>query len=197
MILADDKLHQKAHSQNIAEGEHNKDVRYIVRVVNKDLNGNLSIAHALWNIKGIGQRTGNLFAIAFEKQTGISRKSKLGEIPEDKVEILEKIIMNPVNYGIPKWAINRPDDFELGIPRHLVMNDLDFALRNDILRLGEMKSYRGLRLQWGLTVRGQRTKSTHRGKGGVVGVTKKDIEAKSAPKSAAAPVKDAPKGAKK
>jgi small subunit ribosomal protein S13 len=138
-----------------------------------------------------------LFAIAFEKATGIDRRSKLGEVPEEKIEILEKIILNPVSYGIPAWSVNRPNDFELGTPRHLVMNDLDFALRTDFLRLGEIKSYRGLRHQWGLTVRGQRTKSTHRGKGGVVGVTKKDVAAKSAPKAAAAPAKDAGKGAKK
>jgi len=30
---------------------------------------------------------------------------------------------------------------------------------------------------WGLPVRGQRTKSTHRGKGGTVGVSKKDTKA--------------------
>ena len=46
--------------------------------------------------------------------------------------------------------------------------------------MSETKSYKGLRHTWGLTVRGQRTKSTHRGKGGVVGVLKKDAIAPAA-----------------
>jgi hypothetical protein len=46
---------------------------------------------------------------------------------------------------------------------------------------------------WGLPVRGQKTKSTHRGKGGVVGVTKKDV-AKQGP---APPGKSAPAADKK
>ena len=56
------------------------------------------------------------------------------------------------------------------------MADLDFTIRKDVQRMNETKSYKGLRLSWGLTVRGQRTKSTHRGKGPVVGVQKKDAK---------------------
>jgi len=70
------------------------------------------------------------------------------------------------------------------------MNDLDFSVRTDIQRLADIKSYRGLRLSWGLTVRGQRTKSTHRGKGTVVGVMKKD----AGPGKGAKPVAGADKG---
>ena len=56
------------------------------------------------------------------------------------------------------------------------MGDLEFTTRKDIQRLSEIKSYRGLRHGWGLTVRGQRTRSTHRGKGPVVGVMKKEVK---------------------
>ena len=62
------------------------------------------------------------------------------------------------------------------------MNDLAFCLRNDLSRLAEIKSYKGLRHMWGLTVRGQKTKSRHRRKGGVVGVAKKvAVKGKAAP----------------
>lgn len=163
-----------------------QETRYIVRVVNKDLNGLYSVQRALRGIKGIGYRMAANIASAFEKQTGISAVTPLGEIPEEKDRILEEIILHPEKFGIPVWSLNRRNDFETGSNQHLTMSELDFSLRKDLQRLNEIKSYRGLRHSWGLTVRGQKTKSTHRGKGGVIGVMKKDA-GKPAAAAAAAP----------
>ncbi|MFH0954947.1 MAG: 30S ribosomal protein S13 [Candidatus Micrarchaeota archaeon] len=150
-----------------------QEIRYIVRILNKDLNGNLSIGHALMSIKGISHRTGKLMASVFEKNTGINPNTKIGEMPEEFDKKLEDIAGHPDKYGMPQWMMNRRNDFEDGKTWHATMSELDFALRKDLQRLNEIKSYRGLRLSWGLTVRGQKTKSTHRNKGGVVSVTKK------------------------
>ncbi|MBI2597713.1 MAG: 30S ribosomal protein S13 [Candidatus Diapherotrites archaeon] len=72
---------------------------------------------------------------------------------------------------------------------------MEFSKRQDFQRLSEIKTYRGLRHGWGLPVRGQRTKSTHRGKGPVVGVLKK--EAKEAVKQAEKTAEKKPEEKKK
>jgi len=152
-----------------------EEIRYIVRIAGKDLDGNLPIFMALTGIKGVGMRMGRIASYIFEKENKIGFDSKIGMLTEEQDKKLEEIIMHPEKYSIPKWAFNRRKEFETGIDRHAIMNDLDFALRKDLQRLNEIKSYRGLRHSWGLTVRGQKTRSTHRGKGGVVGVMKKDV----------------------
>ena len=156
-----------------------KDLRLIVRIAGKDLDGSLPVRQALRGVKGIGHRAGGAIALAFEKKSGVSTQTLLGEIKEDQDKVLEEIAMQPIANGIPPWMVNRQREYESGEDKHLLMNDLDFAIRNEISRLGEIKSYRGLRLRYGLPVRGQKTKSTHRGKGSVVGVTKKDAKAGS------------------
>ena len=161
-----------------------KELRLIVRIANKDLDGAKPVPMALQKIKGIGQRMGHLIAHAFEVETGFDMSRKLGEIDETQDAKLEEILANPAKHGIPAWALNRRNDYESGNDKHIVLSDLDFGLRKDLQRLNEIKSYRGLRHSWGLTVRGQRTKSTHRGKGGVVGVFKKDSGKPVAPAAA-------------
>lgn len=151
-----------------------EEFRHIVRIAGKDLNGNLPIYRTLTKIKGIGIRMAKNIALIFEKETRIKFDSKLGELPEEFDKKLEEIVLAPEKHGIPIYQLNKQKEFETGENKHLVMNDLDFNKRTELQRLNEMKSYRGLRLSWGLTVRGQRTKSTHRGKGGAVGVRKKD-----------------------
>ena len=165
----------------IQKMEDNPDMRYIVRIVGKDLDGSLPIRRAITGIKGISHRMAGNIASAYEKATGKDAARKLGELSEEEDAELEDIIANPNKYGIPAWTFNRRKDYETGNDVHIIMNDLDFAKRQDFQRLAEIKSYRGLRHGWGLTVRGQSTRSTHRGKGGVVGVLKKDAKSAAAP----------------
>ncbi len=164
--------------------EKKSEERLIVRIAGVDLDGKKSIQRALTKIKGIGIRMGKNIAIAFEEATGIRYDAKLGAIDEEKAKKLEEIVLEPQKFGIPEWNLNRRSDFYTGESTHKVMAELDLALREDLSRLKEIKSYRGLRHQWGLPVRGQRTKSTHRGKGTVVGVMKKEIAKAAAPKPA-------------
>lgn len=155
---------------------------YIVRVIGKDLDGTKNIELALQGIKGIGQRSGGLIASEFRIKNKIPKTKLLGELTEEEIKKLEEIILEPEKHNLPKWTLNRQKDFDEGVDKHLTMNDLAFTLRNDQSRLAEIKSYRGLRRMWGLPVRGQKTKSKHRGKGGTVGVTKKvAVKGKPAP----------------
>ncbi len=146
----------------------------IVRINGKDLDGDLPISLALTSIKGISHRTGRMFAITLERETKVPYDNKMSTVNEQNIKVLEQIIQDPVKFGIPVWALNTRKEWVSGENKHLTMNELDFELRNTFKRLGEIKSYRGLRHTWGLPVRGQRTKSTHRNKGKSVGVTKKD-----------------------
>ena len=153
------------------------EINYIVRVVGKDLDGTRTVSEAIQGLKGIGHRTGLIISNKFTKENNIPSEKKLGELTTEEVKKLEDIVSNPSKHGLPTWALNRRKDYDTGEDIHLTMNDLDFQLRNDFGRLAEIKSYRGLRHMWGLSVRGQKTKSTHRGKGGTVGVAKKDVKA--------------------
>lgn len=162
------------------------EINYIVRVAGKDLDGTKPVEYSIQGLKGVGPRIAEVLASKFIKEMNITRQKKLGELSTEEVARLEELILNPEKHGVPIWAMNRRNDIETGKDKHLIMNDLAFALKKDFERMGEMKSYKGLRHSSGLTVRGQKTKSRHRGKGGTVGVSKKDA-GKPAAKAAAAP----------
>jgi len=162
---------------------------YIVRVIGKDLDGTKSVESGLQGIKGIGQRVGGIIANEFRKEASVSKSKRLGELTPEEIKKLEEVILAPEKHKLPNWTLNRQKDVETGVNKHLTMNDLAFSLRNDLTRLAEIKSYVGLRHMWGLPVRGQKTKSKHRGKGGTVSVTKKDVGKPAAPAKAAAPAK--------
>ncbi len=136
--------------------------RDIVRIADVDLDGTLPIHRALLRIRGVGQNFAVIVERVFVKETGISPETPLGNIPEDKYELLEDIIKNPGKHGIPAWAFNTQKDLETGEDKHLVGVDLEIKERNLLKMEADMGSYRGLRRMWGLKVRGQRTKSKGR-----------------------------------
>ncbi|HIH10295.1 MAG TPA: 30S ribosomal protein S13 [Candidatus Diapherotrites archaeon] len=210
--MADGKDRQQVHHGRPTAPAHKdeapmEDLRLIVRITGIDLDGKKPISRSLTKIKGIGVRMAKNIAIAFEKATGIQSESLTGKLSEDDSRKLEEIVVSPAKFGVPAWSLNRRKDFYSGSDTHLVMSDLDLSIRSDILRMTEIKSYKGLRHAWGLPVRGQRTKSTHRGKGGIVGVIRKDAmkqggpagpgKAGAAPPAAAAPAKGVRKNDKK
>jgi small subunit ribosomal protein S13 len=168
-----------------------KELRLIVRVMGKDLDGNLSLERGLRKIKGIGQRMSKGISFAFEQKYGFKHDEKLGFMGEDLDKKLEEIIAHPDGNGMPSWMMNRRGDFETGKTAHHVMNDLDFDIRKDLERMKKIRSYRGVRHMYGLPVRGQRTRSSFRKRGSVVGVVKKDVKAAAAPaKKGEAPAKE-------
>jgi len=143
--------------------------KQVIRISSVDIPGYLSIGNGVCGIYGISHRVGNIIQNVFEEK--VSKKTpKIGYLDDSEVEILDEIIKNLDQY-VPEWILNRSKSAE-GKTEHIIMADLQLAQRKEIQRLGKIKSYRGLRLQWGLPVRGQKTKSTFR-KGGAVGVSKK------------------------
>ncbi len=148
----------------------------IVRIIGKDLDGTKNINESLMRIKGISHRMGKIISTKFCVENNLAQETKLGDLKNEQVKELEKIVQTLDKSDIPTWVLNRQKDYETGENKHLTMNDLDFQIRNDFQRMAETKSYRGLRHMWGLTTRGQKTRSKHRGKGKgkVIGVSKKE-----------------------
>ncbi len=148
------------------------EIRGIVRVANKDLDGHLPIPKAITAIKGVGQKLANAIAETASKELGIDKDELVGKLTEEQTQTLEDIILNPTKHGIPAWMVNRRKDPIEMKDVHLTESDLDFGIKQDIEREKKMRSYRGIRHARGLPVRGQRTRSTFR-KGPAVGVQRK------------------------
>ena len=121
----------------------------------------------LTQIKGLGF----MFATAILDVLKINPNSNIGNLTEENVQGIEKIILDPIANNIPIWFLNRRKDIESGTDLHLLTSDIPFTLRNDIERERIAASWRGYRHLSGLKVRGQRTRTSGR-KGGAVGVAK-------------------------
>ncbi len=145
------------------------DFRHIVRVNNTDLKGEKPIYLALQKIKGIGEN----FARAVCTLAKMDYMKITGELTDKDVEALEKVLQDPAGAGVPKHYFNRLSDYETGEDKHIFTADLDYTKDQDIKRLKKIKSYIGLRHQWRLPVRGQRTGSNFRPNKGKGSVAKK------------------------
>jgi len=146
----------------------------------------------LTQIKGLGY----MFATAILDTLKINPNSNIGNLTDENVQGIEKLITDPIASNIPTWFLNRRKDIETGADLHLLTSDIPFTLRNDIERERIAASWRGYRHLSGLKVRGQRTRTSGR-KGGAVGVAKGGMAAPvkkggaGAPAAAAAPAEGA------
>ncbi len=147
-------------------------VRQLVRIMNTDLDGDKSLLRALRGIKGIG------FAMskAVCNVSGFDPNLKLSSLTESDIQKLEQVIREPLKFGIPAFMVNRRFDLETGKDLHLTGQDFDVAMKFDVQREIDSKSYKGWRHMLGQPVRGQETRSHFRQKGRVVGVMRKAIK---------------------
>jgi len=146
------------------------ELRHLVRIANTDIQGNKPLLPALRRIKGVGV----MYANAACGIAGIDKKRRIGSLNESEIKALEDVILNPKKFHMPIWMLNRKKDPETGEDKHLLTSDLMFTKDLDIKMMKKTKSYKGMRHQWGLPVRGQRTKSNFRkNKGKGLGVKKK------------------------
>jgi len=127
----------------------------VVRILSKDIDGKKKIYPGLTRIKGISWRISN----AICKGTGINKKKTIGELSPEEIAKIESFAKE---MKIPKYLLNRQNDFETGKEKHLLSTDLELKTEFDIKRLKKIKSYRGFRHSANLPMRGQRTKSNFR-----------------------------------
>ena len=148
-----------------------KEFKHLVRIANTDVKGSKQVLYALTKTKGVSIMLAN----AICRKAKVSLTKKAGYLSDSEIKALESVIANPLKAGIPVWMANRRKDYESGEDKHVMISNLDFTREMDIKRKKKTKSYVGLRHQWGLPVRGQKTKSNfRRNKGkGSLGVQKK------------------------
>jgi small subunit ribosomal protein S13 len=148
------------------------DFKYIVRISNTDLNGEKNVVYGLSSIKGIGVHMATLIA----DQAKIDKNILIGNLNDNQIQQIQEIINN-VNKTAPGWMLNHRKDYETGQNLHFVSTDVDSRLRDEINIMKKIRSYRGIRHELGLPVRGQRTKSNGR-KGLALGVSRRKVEPK-------------------
>ncbi len=151
----------------VKKKEHDENFNYIIRVVNTDINGENNIVQGLTQIKGIGRHMATFIA----DTAGVDRKLKFGNLPETEIEKLKEVLENIDEYA-PAWMLNYRKDSYTGEDIHLISTDVTSRLRDDINMMKMIRSYRGVRHEYGLKVRGQRTSSNGR-KGLALGVSKR------------------------
>ncbi len=146
--------------------------KHIIRVVSTDLDGSLKVPYALTKIKGINIRYANILT----KLAQINPNQRMGYISQRDVARLEELIKtSPQETGVPPFLLNRQKDRKTGQNDHVISSQLMLVKKDDIGRMQRTRSYKGIRHQLGLKVRGQRTKSSGRG-GQIVGVHRKKLK---------------------
>jgi small subunit ribosomal protein S13 len=142
--------------------------RYVVRILETDVSGELPLLYGLAEVKGVGYN----LAYAICKVLNLDPYMKTGFLTDSEVESIEKAVKDPASLGIPTWMYNRRKDYATGVDIHLYGAQLIYYAKEDIEREKRIKSWRGIRHALGLKVRGQRTRTTGR-TGITVGVKRK------------------------
>lgn len=129
-------------------------------LLNTNVDGKIKVQYALTTIRGVGRRYANLVL----KKADVDLSKRAGELTQEELERIVTILQNPTEYKIPAWFLNRQKDIVDGKDYHVLANNLESKLRDDLERLKKIRSHRGIRHFWGLRVRGQHTKTTGRRK---------------------------------
>jgi small subunit ribosomal protein S13 len=132
-----------------------QDTGRIVRILSKDIEGNMAVYAGLSTIKGISWTFSNAICLSL----GIDKTKKIGALTEEEIKKISEFAKNP---KLPAYFMNRRNDRETGVNRHLTGTDLDLIREFDIKRLKQIRNYRGVRHTLGLPLRGQRTKGNFR-----------------------------------
>ena len=182
---------QHAVSAKLLKRKHleKPEFRGIVRIAGKDVEGHYTVREALRKVKGVGAN----LAASISKivlNLGFVANELVGNLSEEEESKLEEVVKYPHKFGVKWFMLNRPKDVESGESKHLVMSDLGFALKQDLTREREARSYRGWRHSIGQKVRGQHTRTTGRS-GMTVGVSKKAVKAQKAAAASSAQEKSA------
>ncbi len=134
------------------------ELRRVVRLLNTTLDGTKHVLVSLTNVKGINF----VLARAILMKAGIKPTRLLGELSDEELAKIEEVVNNPDKYGIPWWMRNRQRDPKTNESKILIGDDVSWVMTQDINLMKKIKSWKGIRHELGLKVRGQRTKTTGR-----------------------------------
>lgn len=133
-------------------------MQHIIRLYNTNIDGTKKVVFAMTRIKGLGMR----FTKAVIQKAGIDPNIFSGELTNENVETIQKIIADPVKYGIPEYFLNHQKDITTGETEQLVGIKLDGDLRFLMEKAKKFKEVKGCRLAMGLKCNGQRTRANGR-----------------------------------
>ena len=150
--------------------EKKDDFKYIIRIANTDVDGEKTVVMGLTQIKGIGRH----MAVLIADTAGINRTIKVGDLKDAQIDKIRDVLEN-LTKNAPGWMLNHRKDLDTGEDIHLISSDVEMKLRDDVNLLKMIRSYRGIRHESGLRVRGQRTRANNR-RGLALGVSKKQQE---------------------
>jgi len=166
----------KKPERKVPKEEDREGYRGIVRLAGKDMRGHLLLKRSLIRISGLSHGLVSSVAKVIHSELGIPPDMKVGELTDEQIEKIDKILFNVGEHKIPKFMLNRRSDFDAGSDRHVIMNDLIFSTSQDVERMKKEYSWKGYRHAYGQKVRGQKTRNTGR-QGMAVGVLRKAIVA--------------------
>ena len=168
--MADEKKpkEQKKPDKKVEEKKTRRDPReeleeFIIRVYGYDMLGSKNIYTGLTRIKGISWTLANAICVSLN----LDRNRKVSELSKEEIKKIEEFIDN---LKVKDYQKNRRADEESGETSHMLGTDLDMRKDFDIRRMKKIRSYKGMRHSQGQPVRGQRTRSHFRKRGGAVGV---------------------------
>lgn len=127
----------------------------IIRILAKDIPGNMTVYSGFTRIKGISWGISNAICNLMK----LDKKRKIGSLTPEELEQVKKFMEKP---ELPLFMKNRRKDFESGEDKHIISSELELKKDFDIKRLKKVKSYRGFRHMGNLPLRGQRTRSNFR-----------------------------------
>uniref|UniRef100_A0A915EMJ7 Small ribosomal subunit protein uS13 n=1 Tax=Ditylenchus dipsaci TaxID=166011 RepID=A0A915EMJ7_9BILA len=136
--------------------------------MNTNIDENCKVPYALTAFKGVGRR----FAFAVCRKADVNIDKRAGEMSDEEMDKLTDIMLNPAQFKIPDWFLNRQKDIKDGKNSQVLSTNLESKYRDDFERMKKIRLHRGLRRCWSLHDRGQHTK-TAGGKSRTVGVSKK------------------------
>jgi small subunit ribosomal protein S18e len=84
--------------------------QHIHRVLNTNIDGNRKVPFALTAIKGVGRR----FSFVCCRKAGVNIHRRAGELSEEDLEKVTTVLLNPTQYKIPNWFLNRQKDIKDG-----------------------------------------------------------------------------------
>ena len=127
--------------------------QHILRVQNTNIDGTRNIMFAMTAIRGIGRRFSNLICkkadIDLSKVNQVEPRDhfihnliqRAGQLDDDEIKRMETIMLNPRQYKIPDWFLNRQKDWKDGTFGQCISNGLDTKLREDLERLKKVKNH--------------------------------------------------------
>ena len=179
--MSEEKTEKKEKARKpkpeVKADDKGEDFVHLVRLSGVVVDGNLTISKSLMKIKGIGPR----LAVSIMESLELPPEIQVGTLNEGQIADIEAKLED-IKSLVPAWMVNRRKDSETGDNLHKIGPELDMQNREDINLQKKIKSYRGIRHQLNLPVRGQRTRSTGR-KGTTIGVSRKKAPAKAQAKT--------------